>query len=86
MKSLVKLILSYLQKNEAEKAQKIHTEVVSSIDTAVKKNLIHKNNAARKKSRIQRALTAAKAADEKASTPAKKEVKKEEKREQKSAA
>jgi small subunit ribosomal protein S20 len=73
MKSMMKLILGYLQKNEVEKAQKIHADVVKSIDTAAKKNLIHKNNAARKKSRIQRALTATKAGAKKATEPAKKE-------------
>ena len=58
MKSMVKLILGYVQKKEDDKAKKILPKVVKSIDTAAKKNLIHKNNAARKKSRIQRALTA----------------------------
>lgn len=56
MKSMVKLILGYIQKGEAEQAKKIQPKVMSAIDTCTKKNLIHKNNAARKKSRIQKAL------------------------------
>ncbi len=57
MKSMIKLFLGYIRKNEYEKANKILSDVVSSIDTCAKKNLIHKNNAARKKSRLQRALS-----------------------------
>ncbi len=56
MKSMLKLILMYIQGNEAEKAKAVHAQVVKTIDMAAKKNLIHKNNAARKKSRIERAL------------------------------
>jgi small subunit ribosomal protein S20 len=58
MKSMVKLILDYVQKGELDKANKILPKVVSAIDVAAKKNLIHQNNAARKKSRIQKALSA----------------------------
>lgn len=73
MKSMMKLILTYLGKNEVDQAQKIHSEVVKSIDTAAKKNLIHKNNAARKKSRVQRALNAAvKSGGKAAAAPTKK--------------
>ena len=56
MKSMVKLILGYVQKKEEDKATKILPKVVKAIDTAAKKNLIHKNNASNKKSRIQRAV------------------------------
>jgi len=62
MKSFVKLILGYIQGGEMDKAKKIHPEVMKAIDTASKKNIIHSNNAARKKSRIQRALSNGKAA------------------------
>lgn len=72
MKSMMKLILNYLGKNEVDKAQKIHTEVVKSIDTAAKKNLLHKNNAARKKSRVQRAMNKALSSGGAAETPVKK--------------
>lgn len=54
MKSMIKLFLSYIQKKELDNAKEILSKVVSSIDTCCKKNLIHKNNAARKKARLDR--------------------------------
>ena len=57
MKSLIKLFKGYIQTKHADKAAKIFPKVVSSIDTAFKKNLIHRNNAANKKSGLQKALT-----------------------------
>lgn len=88
MKSMIKLILDYAKKGELDKANKILPKVVSSIDTAAKKNIIHKHNAAHKKSRIQKALnvkpkTESKPKVEKAEKPAtasKKTKKKEEKK------
>jgi len=56
MKSMLKLILGYIEKNDFEKAKKILPNVMHAVDNAAKKNLIHKNNAAHKKSRVQRAL------------------------------
>ena len=56
MKSMIKLLLTHIQKNEIEKAQQVLPQVVSAIDTSAKKNLIHKKNAAHKKSRLQKAL------------------------------
>ena len=56
MKSMMKLILDYVKKGDTEKATKVMPEVVSSIDTAAKKKLIHKHNAAHKKSRIAKAI------------------------------
>ena len=56
MKSMIKLILDYAKKGELDKANKILPKVVSAIDVAAKKNLIHKHNASRKKSLVQRAL------------------------------
>jgi hypothetical protein len=56
MKSMIKLILEYVKRGDSGKAKKILPKVVSSIDTCSKKNIIHKNNAARKKARIQKAL------------------------------
>lgn len=58
MKSMIKLILGYVQKGEMEKAKKILPEVIRAIDMAAKKGIIHKNNAANKKSRVQGALNA----------------------------
>ena len=57
MKSMIKLFLGYIQEGEFDKATKILPKVVSSIDTCVKKNLLHQNNAAHKKSRLQKALS-----------------------------
>lgn len=57
MKSMIKLMLDYVKKGEIEKANKIMPKVISSIDTAAKKRLIHKNNAAHKKSRIAKAIS-----------------------------
>ena len=47
MKSMIRLFLGYAQKNELDKAAKVLPEVTKSIDLAAKKNIIHKNNAAR---------------------------------------
>jgi len=58
MKSMIKLLLTYVQKGEMDKAKKILPEVVRSIDTAAKKKIVHENNAARKKSKVQRAINA----------------------------
>lgn len=78
MKSMIKLLMKTIQGNDMTKAQKTLKNVVSAIDTAAKKNLIHKNNAARKKSRLQKTLTKAMTAGPKAEPKPK--VKKEEKK------
>ncbi len=57
MRSLIKLFQGYIQKKHADKAAKLLPQVVSSIDTAFKKGLIHKNNAANKKSGLQKMLS-----------------------------
>ncbi len=44
------------QKSAPEEAKTLLASVYSVIDTAAKKRIIHKNNAARKKSRIARIL------------------------------
>jgi len=59
MKSMLKLCQGYIQNGELDKAKKVLPQAVSAIDTAVKKGLLHKNNAARKKSQLEKALTAA---------------------------
>lgn len=58
MKSMIKLLLTHVEKGEMDKAKKVLPEVISAIDMAAKKNIVHENNAARKKSRIQRAINA----------------------------
>lgn len=76
MKSMIKLILEYARKGELDKANKILSKVVSSIDTCAKKNIIHKHNAAHKKSRIARALVVKpKKTEEKVAKPKKVEEK-----------
>jgi small subunit ribosomal protein S20 len=57
MKSLIKLFVGYIQKKDAPKAAKLFPRVVSIIDKNFKKNLLHRNNAANKKSRLQKMLT-----------------------------
>ncbi|MBU0727995.1 30S ribosomal protein S20 [Patescibacteria group bacterium] len=83
MKSLIKLILEYIKKGEADKATKIQSKVVKAIDTAAKKNLIHKNNAAHKKSRIQKALNSMGESKPKTEKVEKKSAKKVTKKEEK---
>lgn len=58
MKSMIKLMLGYVESGDMDKAKKLLPEVVSSIDMAAKKKIIHENNAAHKKSRVQRVLNA----------------------------
>ena len=58
MKSMIKLLLTYVQKGEMDKAKKILPDVISAIDTAAKKKIVHENNAAHKKSRVQKAINA----------------------------
>ena len=54
LKKIIKDILKLSKAgNKADIAQ-ILPKAFSAIDTAVKKNIIHKNNAARKKSRLAR--------------------------------
>lgn len=53
-----KKALKLIKEKKAEEAKKAVTMAYSIIDTACKKKIIHKNNAARKKSRIARELNA----------------------------
>ena len=59
MKSYMKLVMDYCAKGEIDKAKKAFARAVKAIDTAAKKKLIHKKNAARKKSLMERTLTSA---------------------------
>jgi small subunit ribosomal protein S20 len=56
MKTFVKKVLVAAKEGNTEEAVKLLPETYSTIDTATKKNLIHKNNAARKKSRLAKAI------------------------------
>ncbi len=64
MKSMIKLVLTYVHAGQMEKAKKALSETVKAIDMAAKKKLIHENNAARKKSRVQRAVNTCVAKEE----------------------
>lgn len=59
MLTLVKNIQS-TAKTDVKKAEEFIPSVYSSIDTAVKKNIIHKNTGARKKSLVSRCVKKAK--------------------------
>jgi len=56
MRTLIKNILKYIKEGKTDKIAKSFSETQSSIDTCVKKNLIHKNNGARKKAKIVKKL------------------------------
>ena len=71
LKSELKKML-VLTKTDAEAAKKALPELYSVIDTAAKKNIIHKNNAARKKSRMANLVEKAGKGELKVATPAKK--------------
>lgn len=51
-KSAVKSVRKLAEAGETKKAQEALKEAYSKIDKAAKKNVIHKNNAARRKSRL----------------------------------
>jgi small subunit ribosomal protein S20 len=81
MLTMVKNILKWAKSGEIEKAEKSLSETYQSIDTALKKKILHKNTAGRKKSLVQRSVTNAKK-----STPAKSVTKKAEVKDTKKAA
>ena len=51
------MIKNIIKETDAEKAEKMLPEAYSSIDVALKKNLLHRNNAARKKARIAKIVS-----------------------------
>jgi len=82
MRTLVKNVLLWTKAGEKEKAESFFPDAQKAVDMAAKKNLIHKNNAARRKASLAAAMkkaemsTAAKAKAEKPSTKAVSEKKK----------
>jgi small subunit ribosomal protein S20 len=52
MRTFIKKVIAAVESGDKEQAQTAHKNVVSVIDTAVTKGLIHKNKAARNKSRL----------------------------------
>lgn len=61
LKTYIKKILLLVKENKAEEAKALLPQVYKVIDMASKKNIIHKKNAARKKSRISKMLNPSKA-------------------------
>ena len=57
-RTAVKGARSVLTGNEAEAARQATLEAVSTLDKAAEKGVLHKNNAARRKSRLMRRLAA----------------------------
>ena len=66
VKTAVKKYNALLAAGDLAEAEKLLPETVSVIDSAVSKGILHKNNAANKKSALAKNLNAAKAAAEKA--------------------
>jgi small subunit ribosomal protein S20 len=65
MRSFVKNIIKWTENGKVEKAKEVFNDTQKAIDTCSKKNLIHKNNAARKKSRIAKLIANAKTSSKK---------------------
>jgi len=52
MRTSIKAVLKAVQDGDAAQASALYKEAVPKIDTMVNKGLVHKNNAARTKSRL----------------------------------
>lgn len=57
LKKIIKDVLKLAKAGDVKAAEKLLPEAFSIIDTAMKKNIIHKNNAARKKSHLAKATS-----------------------------
>ncbi len=57
MRTLVKQAEEALESKDAEKIKKVVPRALSAIDRAASKGVIHRNNAGRKKSSIQRRVS-----------------------------
>lgn len=60
VKTYMRKVLDATKKGDKTAAEKYLKEAYSVIDTALKKNILHRNNAARKKSLLARAVKGAK--------------------------
>ncbi len=60
LKKIIKDVLKLAKAGDVKGAEKLLPKAFSIIDTAMKKNIIHKNNAARKKARLAK-VTSSKA-------------------------
>mgnify|MGYP001773386121 CR=1 FL=1 len=56
IKFYTKQFLKLLEENKIEEAKKVLPEVISAIDKAAQKGTLHKNTAARKKSKLMKLL------------------------------
>jgi len=56
VKSLIKKAKALITENKKEEAKKLLPEIYKALDKAAKKNVLKKNTASRKKSRITKAL------------------------------
>jgi small subunit ribosomal protein S20 len=56
IRTLFKRLQTTVEEHDRERTQQLFTELTSKIDKAVSKGALHKNNAARKKSRVARML------------------------------
>ena len=77
VKTAIKKYNAALAAGDVAEAEKLLPETVSIIDSAASKGIIHKNNAANKKSALAKNLNALKAAPAKAEEPKAEEVKEE---------
>jgi len=56
IRTLFKRLQTTVEEHDRERTQQLFTELTSKIDKAVSKGALHKNTAARKKSRVARML------------------------------
>ena len=58
LRSTIKKVFTSITDNNPEQAQASLKEAISALDRAALKNIIHRNNAARKKSQLMRKVNA----------------------------
>ena len=58
LRTFIKKVIAAIESGDVEKAQVAYATVVPAIDSAVSKGLIHKNKAARNKSRLNNRVRA----------------------------
>lgn len=60
IKTYMKKVITQLEAGELDEAKKSFKTLTSKLDKAAKKNILHKNNVANKKSKIGRKIASAK--------------------------
>ena len=58
LKTQIKKFLASVEAGNKEEATKVYSEIVSAIDSAASKGVLHKNNAANKKAKLAKKLNA----------------------------